>query len=72
MVLLSQNENANVEQLIEDIDIKHCIFTVANIWNQMQQSTLQNSWHNLQIRPSINTTDTKVCPFPSKFMYYSC
>ena len=36
----------------------HCIFTVANIWNQMQQFTLQNSWHNLQIRPSTNTTDT--------------
>ena len=36
MVLSSQNENANVEQLVKDIDIKHCIFTVANIWNQMQ------------------------------------
>ena len=39
---------SHYEQLSKNLNIKNCIYFVADAWEQIQHNSLQKAWNNLQ------------------------
>ena len=44
-----KNEEESVMKAMKNFTLKNCIYTVAECWNSLSQSTITNSWHKMRI-----------------------
>ena len=44
-----KNEEESVMKAMKNFTLKNCIYTVAECWNSLSQSTITNSWHKMRV-----------------------